>query len=153
MVKLEGVELGGLYRRRPETGQEVHKLGKPLEVWLLNDNDSMEQVRAIGKGTFLLQARIERQDESVGEYLILSKIGKSVSWELEHKPFVLPVGEENYIRIRKDKVGRKKRELSEPEREKVRELRGQGMSINAIATRLHVGNRLIMQEIGGGTDE
>ena len=55
MVKLEGVELGGLYRRRPETGQEVHKLGKPLEVWLLNDNDSMDQVRAIGKGTFLLQ--------------------------------------------------------------------------------------------------
>lgn len=143
MVRLEGVELGGLYRRRPETGQEVHRLGKPLEVWLVNDSDTMEQTRAIGKGTFLLQARIERSDGSIGLYLIISKVGKAVSWGLHQEP----IGEGDYIRIRKDRVGRPKRELTEWEREKVHQLRAQGMGINAIAIRLHVGNRLIMQEL------
>lgn len=143
MERLQGVELGGLYRRRPETGERIHNLGEPLEVWLLNDIDSIEQTKVLGKGAFLLQARIRRTDGSEGQYLIISKIGKAISWELHQDN---PVGE-GYRLVRKGNVGRPKRELSGQEREAVHQLREQGMSVNAIATRLHVGNRLIMQEL------
>ena len=52
--------------------------------------------------------------------------------------------EKQYV-VDRDKVGRPRRVLSDEEQANISRLRGQGMSINAIAKELSINNRRVME--------
>lgn len=57
---------------------------------------------------------------------------------------------DRFVVVDKVKLGRKPRELTNEEQQKILELRAGGMSINGIAKALKVGNRRVMDFLKGG---
>ena len=67
----------------------------------------------------------------------------------QKKELLAPAGkvydpEKQYV-VNREKVGRPRRVLSDEEQANIRRLRGQGMSINAIAKELGINNRRVME--------
>ena len=119
------------------------------KVWLLNDQPTDESADRMGKKTFLLLS--ERQDGF--KYLVQSVTGtksredKCYWWiapdMMEHGS--TEPDTKDYVLIDKSKLGRKKRELTDAERQQIQTMREMNMSINKIAAQMKISNRKIMQ--------
>ena len=114
------------------------------------------EVRDDGKGRILTDLpadKKEKYQESFREVAVNVGILKEalgfVEKRQQKKEATAPTGkaydpEKQYV-VNRDRVGRPRRVLSDEEQANIRRLRGQGMSINAIAKELGINNRRVME--------
>ena len=153
MTIIDGWELEELMEKRPKLKEEHYRLGEPLEVWKLNDTAITQAADIAGKKTLVLLVKVQKTSGNKREVfqLILSQPGTkgaANSWLLnpaELPAVSVPPKGKGYVVIDKSKLGRKRRDITRQERQDVLELRAKGMSINAIAAALQLGNRRIME--------
>lgn len=114
------------------------------------------EVREDGKGRILTDLPADRKEkfyESFSEVAIdVSILREALGFvykRQQKKEATAPAGkaydpEKQYV-VDRDKVGRPRRILSDAEQADISRLRGQGMSINAIAKELGINNRRVME--------
>lgn len=149
MEKLNEKRLEDICECRPELREE---LARTSEAWLLSASSGSERTM---KRTVLILARYDLKMFK-GYKIIMGtpgSRGKSdavTTWLIEPEELagveaVSPKAD--YILVDKSKLGRPKRTLTEQEQETIRESRDAGETINTIAQKLKVSNRLVMQYV------
>lgn len=160
MTIIDGWELEELLEKRPRLKEEIYRIGEPLEVWKLNDSAITRAADIAGKKTLILMVRVQKTSGNSREVyqLILSQPGErgaAHSWTMnpaELPAVSVPPKGKGYVVIDKAKLGRKRRDTTRQEVQDILELRAKGMSVNAIATALQLGNRRVMEVLRNESD-
>ena len=135
---MERMDIADLEIERPRLYQEIQDRGI-TEVWRMNDTPTSPDAERAGKKTLILLGRKPGQ-----EYILLStKPDKVVTWLHDGESTEPDAG--RYVVIEKSKLGRKRRELTDDERQTIKRMRGDGMTINQIARELHLGTLRVME--------
>lgn len=142
---MERMDIADLEIERPRLYQEIQDRGI-TEVWRMNDTPTSPDAERAGKRTLILLGRKPGQ-----EYILLSTKGnpdKVVTWL--HDGGTLAAGAVapdagRYVMIDKSKLGRKRRELTDEERQAIKRMRSEGQTINQIAKELHLGTLRVME--------
>ena len=160
MKKINADELADELEQRPQLAQflERHKKdGKP-EMWLLNVTPTTPEAEKAAKKTLMLAVTYHNNKFLLSD----TKGGKDKSDRLlayilnyrEIANFASSITSSSaatdgkqYVMIPRDKIGRPKRELNEDEKAQITAWRTgeERLTINEIAKRLHVANRLVME--------
>ena len=160
MTIIDGWELEELLEKRPRLKEEIYRIGEPLEVWKLNDSAITRAADIAGKKTLILMVRVQKTSGNRRELyqLILSQPGErgaAHSWTMnpaELPAVSVPPKGKDYVVIDKSKLGRRHVPLTASQRLEILSLRAEGLSINAIAKRVKLGNRRVMEVLRSESD-
>lgn len=149
---MEKMDIVSLADARPRLHRELEWL-RVTELWKLNDIPTGPDAMETGEKTWVLLARGAAHD-----YIILSMAGAENTpdeysvWI--HNTGALDAGRQQeqelpkgYVCIDKRKLGRKRRELTDEERQQIHARHEAGEGIGRIAKALHLGTRRIMEAL------
>ena len=143
MERMDWKRMDDITDGRPELRAELERTAK---AWLLTPSNGNERTL---RRTYLILARYEGERWN-GHKIIMSTPGSKdkadavTTWLIEPEELVEPDAG-RYVMIDKTKLGRKKRELTDDERQTIKRMRGDGMTINQIARELHLGTLRVME--------
>ena len=170
MKELDAAGVRDLCGERPKLGAWLESVGA-VSVWLLSDRPTTWEAETAGKKypLLLVKAAPNRFHKDGAQYIVRSAPGAGKDKEGKKRPdtvtawladeislpgepaaAVAPPSGGGYVIIDKSKLGRPRRELTGEEVERIHEKRAAGMSINAIARALKVGNRRVMEILKEG---
>ena len=144
MERLDWKRMDDITDGRPELRAE---LTRTAEAWLLTPSNGNERTL---RRTYLILARYEGERWN-GHKIIMSTPGSRggadavTTWLIEPDELAGVPDAGRYVVIDKSKLGRKRRELTEQEKDAIQKMRGDGMTINQIARELHLGTLRVME--------